>query len=179
MIHRHILLPHFINPETCEDLINLQTAPPNDHSENPYPYTDWTLINRIRRIIAGYYNALGLYYDYSILTTITPGGFTHIPHADNAKLVPRQIGDIGANRPWVVLPNHTPHRKYTALLYLNKPAGGDLILGEAPDPWGWHPPITIHPEPGLLVIFPSSEYYHHRTTPVRLGLRHSLNIWFK
>src|SRR4029077_19939128 len=65
-------------------------------------------------------------------------GDSHIPHADNEK---REHGR------W--LPNHTPQRDYTALVYLNDNfTGGELVFPDRD--------VVITPKPGLLVAFPSN-----------------------
>ncbi len=87
-------------------------------------------------------------------------GDLHIPHADNEQ---REHGR------WV--PNHTPQREYTALVYLNDDfTGGELVFPDR------H--LVITPKPGLLVGFPSNHKFVHAVPKVLSGKRYSLPIWF-
>jgi len=61
-------------------------------------------------------------------------------------------------------------RDLTVLIYLNDDfEGGDLIFNDLK--------IRIRPEPGLLVAFPSTEYYMHQVEPVTKGKRHTIVSW--
>lgn len=85
---------------------------------------------------------------------------SHIAHADNEQ---RKQGR------WV--PNHTPQRDYTGLLYLNDNfTGGELIFPDRD--------VVITPKPGLLVAFPCNHEFVHRVPKVLSGKRYSLPIWF-
>jgi hypothetical protein len=100
-----------------------------------------------------------LHFETVILTALGVGG-CHPWHADNAKLEDGQ---------WV--PNHTPHRHVSALLYLNDDFEGGEIVFDAQQ-------IEIRPEPGMLVAFPSSFEYPHEVRPVTRGRRISMPFWF-
>jgi len=39
--------------------------------------------------------------------------------------------------------------------------------------------IKITPEPGMLICFPSNQYYSHAVLPVKTGVRYSLVNWMK
>jgi 2-oxoglutarate-Fe(II)-dependent oxygenase superfamily protein len=87
-------------------------------------------------------------------------GDSHIPHADN------QREEHGR---WV--PNHTPHRDYTALIYLNNDfTGGELVFPDRD--------VVITPKPGLFVGFPSNHKFVHAVPKVLSGKRYSLPVWF-
>ena len=95
----------------------------------------------------------------AFLSCLFPGD-RHIPHADNEKL---------NDGKWI--PNHTPRRDYSAMLYLNDDfTGGELIFPQQK--------ITIKPRAGLLVVFPSNHQFVHEVRPVISGRRYSLPIWF-
>ncbi len=97
--------------------------------------------------------------DFAVLSTLKDGGI-HPYHADNVKRVGTK---------WV--PNHTPHRTYSGILYLNTPpAGGEIDFPQHK--------IMIRPRPGLVVGFPSSGDYVHGVRPVTAGERHALVFWF-
>ena len=87
-------------------------------------------------------------------------GDSHIRHADNER---RERGR------WV--PNHTPQRHYTGLVYLNDEfTGGELVFPGRD--------LVITPKPGLLVGFPSNHKFVHAVPKVLSGKRYSLPIWF-
>jgi hypothetical protein len=78
-----------------------------------------------------------------------------------------------------VLPNHTPWRTHSALLYLSEQhTGGHIVFGEGPNVYGRMYRKEIVPTRGLLVLFPSNELYFHHTTAVESGVRYSMNCWF-
>lgn len=94
------------------------------------------------------------------------GGY-HTPHADNAKLAED-------GRTWV--PNHTPQRSFSSLLYLNRDfEGGDL---QFINPRSGKVLRSIRPTTGLLVAFPSTKDFVHQVTPVTSGVRYSMPVWF-
>jgi hypothetical protein len=87
-------------------------------------------------------------------------GDSHIPHADNER---KEHGR------W--LPNHTPQREYTALVYLNDNfTGGELVFPDRD--------VVIIPKPGLFVGFPSNHEFVHTVPNVLSGKRYSLPVWF-
>jgi 2OG-Fe(II) oxygenase superfamily len=94
-----------------------------------------------------------------LMVALGPGGH-HSAHADNRRLE----GDA-----WV--PNHTPQRSFSAIVYLN----GDFEGGEIDFPDLGQ---RIKPTAGLLVAFPSDERYVHQVLPVTAGKRYSLALWF-
>jgi hypothetical protein len=125
--------------------------------------------------------------DLSLLCALVRGGFRHSLHADNALIsCPRhgsdaeQLRRVGCRCPEAeVRPNHTGWRKYSALLYLSGDhRGGDIVFGDGPNAWGGVYRREIRVRPGLLVLSPSNELYFHHTTPVRAGVRYSMNTWF-
>jgi hypothetical protein len=93
------------------------------------------------------------------LACLWPGD-SHIPHADNER---EEHGR------W--LPNHTPQRDYTALIYLNNDfTGGELVFPDRD--------VVIIPKPGLFVGFPSNHKFVHAVPNVFSGKRYSLPVWF-
>jgi hypothetical protein len=95
-----------------------------------------------------------------ILTAIGPGGH-HPLHADNSKK------DTAGN--WV--PNHTPDRAFSTIVYLNDNfEGGEIVF-----------PLQntrIKPLEGLLVGFPSGSEFVHEVLSVTRGRRYTLPMWF-
>lgn len=87
------------------------------------------------------------------------GGF-HPAHADNET----KSGDT-----WV--PNHTPNRSHSSLVYLNWSYEGGEICFDDYD-------ISIKPAPGLFVAFPSHRGFVHYVNHVRRGIRYSMPVWF-
>jgi len=87
-------------------------------------------------------------------------GDSHIAHADNER---KERGR------WV--PNHTPQRDYTGLVYLNDNfTGGELVFPDRD--------VVIIPKAGLLVGFPCNHEFVHAVPKVRSGKRYSLPVWF-
>ncbi len=100
-----------------------------------------------------------LFVESLFLACLLPGD-SHIPHADNER---RKHGR------WV--PNHTPQRDYTGLVYLNDNfTGGELAFPDRD--------VVIIPKPGLFIGFPSNHKFVHAVPKVRSGKRYSLLIWF-
>ena len=93
------------------------------------------------------------------LACLWPGD-SQIPHADSER---KEHGR------W--LPNHTPQRDYTALIYLNNDfTGGELVFPDRD--------VVIIPKPGLFVGFPSNHEFVHAVPKVLSGKRYSLPVWF-
>jgi len=100
-----------------------------------------------------------LFVESVFLACLLPGD-SHIPHADNER---REHGR------WV--PNHTPQRDYTGLVYLNDNfTGGELVFPDRD--------VVIIPKPGLFVGFPSNHKFVHAVPNVLSGKRYSLPVWF-
>jgi hypothetical protein len=125
--------------------------------------------------------------DLSLVCALTARGFRHALHADNARVVcprhgedPQGLRAAGCRCPDAeVRPNHTPWRRYSALLYLSgSHRGGDIVFGDGPNAYGGLYRREIRVRAGLLVLSPSSELYFHETTPVTSGTRYSMNSWF-
>jgi len=96
----------------------------------------------------------------SLFVACLSSGESHIAHADNER---RENGR------WV--PNHTPNRDYTGLVYLNDDfTGGELVFPDRD--------VVIAPKPGLLVGFPSNHKFVHAVPKVLSGKRYSLPVWF-
>jgi len=93
------------------------------------------------------------------LACLWPGDL-QIPHADSER---REDGR------WV--PNHTPQRVYTSLIYLNNNfTGGELVFPDRD--------VVIMPTPGLFVGFPTNHKFVHAVRNVLSGKRYSLPVWF-
>jgi predicted 2-oxoglutarate/Fe(II)-dependent dioxygenase YbiX len=96
----------------------------------------------------------------TVLMVALGSGGHHSAHADNRRLE----GDA-----WV--PNHTPQRSFSAIVYLNSDfEGGEIDFPDLGQ--------RIKPTAGLLVAFPSDERYVHQVLPVTAGKRYSLALWF-
>ena len=96
----------------------------------------------------------------SLFVACLSSGDSHIAHADNER---REHGR------WV--PNHTPQREYTGLVYLNDNfAGGELVFPDRD--------VVIIPKAGLFIGFPSNHKFVHAVPKVLSGKRYSLPVWF-
>jgi len=105
-----------------------------------------------------------LYPEFTLLQANRPSD-GHCRHADNSKY------DAATSR-WI--PNHTPQRVVSVCIYLNRSKydflGGDLVFPTLP--------LTISPDAGLFVAFPSNESYEHEVSTIRSGIRYSILMWF-
>ncbi|MGC2199256.1 MAG: 2OG-Fe(II) oxygenase [Stellaceae bacterium] len=101
-----------------------------------------------------------LYPETVILTGLGVDGH-HSRHADNCRQ--NEQGD------WVA--NHTPQRDVTAIYYLNDEFDGGEIVFEVQQ-------LVVKPRRGLLLAFPSDAAHIHEVLPVRIGVRHTMAIWF-
>lgn len=100
-----------------------------------------------------------LYCETVILTCMGPGGH-HAPHADNC--------ERDGTGKWV--PNHTPNRTHSAIIYLSSPmAGGELYFP--------HSGVSVSPVAGRMALFPSDQDHVHGVRHVEAGLRYSLAVW--
>ena len=98
-----------------------------------------------------------LFVESFFLASMIPGD-DMVAHADSEK---EEHGR------WV--PNHTPQRDHTGILYLNDGVvGGELVVNGQ----------IIPPREGLLVSFPANHEYAHEVKKVISGNRYSLPIWF-
>ncbi len=113
-------------------------------SDNPAQFEIvWSLTRRLSALIADRYgDQVGC--DLALLCAIIPG-FRHTLHADNAQVRCPRHGDDAETlvrsdcqcEDIEVRPNHTPWRRYSALIYLgDHHRGGDIVFGEGPNVFG-------------------------------------------
>jgi len=75
------------------------------------------------------------------------------------------------------VPNHTPWREYTALIYLNDAfTGGEIAFEDGPCNRKYKKTIPIRAN--LLVLAPNGPDFYHEVFPIRKGKRYSLHLWF-
>jgi len=75
------------------------------------------------------------------------------------------------------VPNHTPWREYTALIYLNDGfAGGEIAFEDGPCNRKYQKTIPIRAN--MLVLAPNGPDFYHEVFPIRKGKRYSLHLWF-
>jgi hypothetical protein len=198
-----IQVSNFVDEQTCSTLITVhkKLGTLNSSSDNGLYLrlhlrgatlgdsaafkTVRSIIRRIIELIHNHYHEeVGC--DLALICAIT-GRYCHTLHADNATVVcpthgnnPVQLVRLNCTCEDIeVRPNHTPWRKYTALLYLDSDHdGGNIVFGEGPNIFGGIYRKEIDVKRGLLVLSPSNELYHHRTLLVTRGVRYSMNMWF-
>lgn len=120
-----------------------------------------TTIGRLRDVTAAAFAESALHPETALIARLNDGQ-GHIAHADNEQLV---------NGRWVA--NHTPHRDYVGLLYLNSDfTGGELRFPGNPVE------SPVRPEEGLYVSFPCTRDFLHEVTEVERGRRYTLAVWF-
>jgi len=117
-----------------------------------------------REIMAAFSLQDLVYPAYMMLKSNYPGD-AHVRHADSKRYDPSALA-------WVA--NHTPYCVISACMYLNS-CGHDFTGGELVFPKHG---LTIPPEPGLLVAFPSDEHFEHEVWPIASGQRYSILLWF-
>lgn len=121
------------------------------------------LRERIVRTAADYFvERAPLALDFTNLTALGPGAF-HPLHADYERQ--------GADGTWGA--NHTPFRKYAAMLYLNT-SGVDYVGGALCFP---ALDLRVQPQAGRLVVFSGGRAHVHETTPVVRGMRYAIATW--
>jgi hypothetical protein len=145
-----------------------------------------TVLARIQALIRDHFRR-DVACDHTLVCALTAGGHRHTLHADNARVDCPQHGSNAEELVRVqcscmnirVVPNHTPWRTHSALLYISdEHTGGHIVFGEGPNKYGGVYRKEINPTRGLLVLTPSNEHYFHHTTPVTSGVRYSMNSWF-
>jgi predicted 2-oxoglutarate/Fe(II)-dependent dioxygenase YbiX len=100
-------------------------------------------------------------YLETVLLACLHDGQGHEAHADNVRLV---------NHQWV--PNHTPHRDFAGVLYLNDTFSGGRLRFARPEL------ADVVPMMGLYVTFPCTATYVHEVEPVGSGSRYTAALWF-
>jgi predicted 2-oxoglutarate/Fe(II)-dependent dioxygenase YbiX len=101
--------------------------------------------------------------DFTLVSRMAKGDW-HPLHADN-----ESMGESGV---WV--PNHTPWRTHTAMLYLN--SEGEAFEGGVLRFAGLD--LRGNPRAGLLVGFRCDHSHRHEVETVRRGFRHAISLWF-
>lgn len=118
---------------------------------------------RILEVIRNRFGMESPQYVESTLLSAMRLGDRHALHAD------REL--LSEDGSWV--PNHTPYRSYTGIIYLNSMdrdfSGGVLRFSELD--------VSIMPITGRLVAFECDRRYRHEVTPVIAGTRYSLSCW--
>jgi hypothetical protein len=117
------------------------------------------LTKRLQDRVQEFFGVRGLVLEALFLAALREGGFNKA-HADNQKYVRGK---------WI--PNHTPQRDYTAIVYLNSDFGGGNLRFPQHN-------VCIRPHRGLLVAFPSSGDFVHSVARVNRGTRYSMPVWF-
>ncbi len=75
------------------------------------------------------------------------------------------------------MPNHTPWREFTALLYLNDDfEGGEIVFEDGPYNQLYRKIIPMRAN--TLVVTPNGKDFYHEVLTVRKGTRYSLHIWY-
>ena len=176
-LSRILVSENFLSLEECTFLIELydrysELAPSKDYSGRPLLHyynlldVDSHSASRVHGVSlqCKEKTEIGLrtpelFVESVFLGCLWPGD-SYIPHADNQR---REHGR------W--LPNHTPQRDYTALVYLNDNfTGGELVFPDRD--------IVIIPKSGLFVGFPSNHQFVHAVPNVLSAKRYSLPVWF-
>jgi hypothetical protein len=178
LINRILVLEDILCLEECTFLITLydrySELSPNLDYQNCRPLLDYYTLRevdsesacwayrvtlRCKERIEVHLNTAELFVESLFIACLLPGD-SHVEHVDNERR---------EHRRWV--PNHTPNRDYTGIVYLNDNfTGGELVFP--------HLDVTIVVKRGLLVAFPSDHRFVHAVPKVLSGKRYSLPVWF-
>ena len=167
-------IPTFVHDTTCDKIVGEIPITPTIPDDKVFPFyagrsryvesfpscdvlTD--IIDRIKnKAFETFGHKVGL--TYTDVVSWYPGQ-RMLPHCDTVNLF---TGN----------PHFHPGteiRDYTAILYLNDDfEGGKIFFPELL--------VSIEPEKGKLVLFPSNIDYVHGITEIRSGVRHSFPMWF-
>ena len=163
---------HFIDPETCSQLRSAYDASsPEDRQKScDAPIYPERLGSQARALIRREINRMRRFFEISlkqnlyvetVVLACIRDGYEMPAHADNC----RRLGHA-----WV--PNHTPDRAFSAIVYLNGEGirGGEIHF---PDRG-----IKVKPETGKIVAFTSNQDYVHEVLRVEGGHRYSMPVWY-
>lgn len=117
-----------------------------------------------------------VYYHADNVKRDDPGAYREFSGCDEHGhgVYPNKTGDAGElwlphDGDWI--PNHTPTRSYTNILYLNDDFGG----GETHFP---HLGVQCKPKVGTLLMFNSNGIHEHGVRPVEANSRLNISAWF-
>ncbi|MBS0627105.1 MAG: 2OG-Fe(II) oxygenase [Verrucomicrobia bacterium] len=195
-----IIIEDFISTETADTLIEFYNSEKKDLNQNSdnqltlhsssNPYIQKIIFNISREILQimkkSYELSHKIYQvDHFALYSRIAGNYC-VYHSDNimfdcpihgkdqSKLRTSCKGNCPGAK---FVPNHTPWREYTALLYLNDDfEGGEILFEDGPQNKLYKKIIPIRS--GMLVIAPNGKDFYHEVFPVRKGKRHSLIFWY-
>jgi hypothetical protein len=164
-----VLTKQLVTPEWCKGWVETLPSHPDwldrgDYSELDSGYAPdlhslakSEIVPEIREFFE-----VDVVLDYAVVFQTRVGGFMPL-HADAEKQ--------DENGKWG--PNHSHWRTHVGLLYLTTHGvdheGGVLNLPEQG--------LSLFPEAGQLVAFPSTHEYAHEVTPVTEGTRYALAVW--
>jgi hypothetical protein len=101
--------------------------------------------------------------DFTLITKMGVGD-RHELHADSERRSP--------GGEWE--PNHTPWRRFTAIVYLDDEGldftGGSLVFPELGE--------IVKPRAGRMVGFQSDRHFVHQVLEITAGARHAVSVWF-
>jgi hypothetical protein len=195
-----VIIADFISSDTARTLIEFYKGERKDlkqHLDNELSFFSSTnpsiknlvsaISAEILKVMQYSYDLKGKKYlaDHCALYARIPGNFCPY-HADNIyfscpvhgsdqnRLRSVCKGECPGSK---YLPNHTPWREYTALLYLNDDfEGGEIQFEDGPCNKLYTRKIPI--KANMLVITPNGSDFYHEVFTIRRGTRYSLHIWY-
>lgn len=194
-----VIIEDFITSEMAHALMQFHDSEKKDlsqHADNQVVFSASTdfhvrylvswIASRVLEVMRHHY-PLSKHYevDHCALYARLPGN-SCVYHADNiAFSCPIHGRDQGQLRMTCsgecpgarFVPNHTPWREYTALVYLNDDfEGGEILFEDGPVNKLYRRVIPI--KKNMLVLTPDGSDFYHEVFQVRSGKRYSLNFWF-
>ena len=159
---------HLLEPAECQALIRVFELRAHESKEQDFsgqPVLRWPQFEEAGEYVckcwAAAENYTGHRIETTILTRMGPGGW-HEQHAANCRR-----DEAGK---WV--PNHTPQRTHTAIVYLNDGFDGGELYFPQQD-------IDVWPKAGQIVIFSSDGEHEHGVRRMLCGERYSLAMWLQ
>lgn len=195
-----LILEDFITPKEAETLIGFYNRTKTDlvsHLDNQLPIPSisnrliqqilFNISNRVLELIEQSYPSSGkrYYLDHGGIYSRIKGNFCPY-HADNIRFecpihgkdqsVLRLVCD-GECPGSKFVPNHTPWREYTALVYLNDNfKGGEILFEDGPCNKLYQKVIPI--KANMMILAPNGRNFYHEVFPIRQGTRYSIHLWY-
>jgi hypothetical protein len=175
-----IVIPDFVSPLTCEDIVDRLTPAFPDLDETRRPQSS-SSINRLSEIrLADYLDEavefVETHYDVSI-KGVQPLQFEYYPEGC-AATAPVCANSAYMTRQW----SRTNNKDFVGVIFLSDyqekvPFDPSYEVKGGKLQFPTHD-FGFNPKRGMLVIFPGNEYFIHNTSEIFAGDLHQIKIYF-